>query len=229
MGTPRTAIVTGATSGLGAHITTRLLEQGYVVYAWGRSWNDDDLYNHPHYANERFIPEYVDLTELYYIHEAFEKWDYKEIDLLVNNAGVFSERPFYQEDTLRIRSIVDTNLTAAMYVTLKALRTCPVHRIINIASVSGLDGIANQAIYSASKAGLIAFGNSLSQELRNTTVTSIIPGGIKTELWNKYKGRAVADFMEPEDVWKAIEFVLQSDPKLTVKEIVMFPKEDYHP
>lgn len=226
MGTPRTAIVTGATSGLGKDIVNRLLGKGYLVYGWGRNWEKSDYKGRSPY----FIPQAVNICSISDVMSALHNTGGDTLDVLINNAGVFSERPFRSESFTNIDHIIDTNLKGTMSVTLGVLQTfVNVNRIINIGSVSGLDGIHKQAIYSASKAGLRAFSNSLSQELKDTQVTTIIPGGIDTELWDKHNVRNTESFMDTYDVWKAIEFVIESDLNVTIKEIVMFPKEEYHP
>lgn len=226
MGTPRVALVTGASSGLGEHIAGKLLDLGYVVFGWARAWPNE----HSYYHDPKFIPETVDVTNFATVYNALCNWQYDELDLLINNAGVFKEYPFELSSYMDIDGIIDINLKGAMNVTLACIKAMwHVSRIINIGSVSGLDGIENQAIYSASKAGLQAFSNSLMKELHDSQITTIIPGGIDTDLWKKHNVRDTSSFMTMYDVWKAIQFIIESDPNVTIKEIVMFPKEEYHP
>ena len=105
-------------------------------------------------------------------------------------------------------------------------------RIINISSVSGLHGIENQSIYSASKFGLMGFSDSLAQETtrKNILISNICPGGINTPLWNennKYPGN-VDDIIQSDDITKCVEFIYNLPDNMVLKNITTFPKCEWH-
>jgi NADP-dependent 3-hydroxy acid dehydrogenase YdfG len=227
------AIVTGASRGIGRKICERLVDReldiiNSKIIGIARSRDLlDTLYEK---LGPSFEDHVVDIRRPGEIEHFIDSIKcYGELDVLVNNAGIFSCSPFLDCPEFRIENIIDTNLIGTMIMThavLPILR--PGGRIINISSVSALHGIKNQAVYSASKAGIKAFGESLGQEGFN--VTTIYPGGVDTPLWNDknpYMGDK-EEMLKSEDVAKAVEFVIDLPLNVVVKEIVMFPKQEQH-
>ena len=136
----------------------------------------------------------------------------------------------------KIIEIINTNLIGTILLTKKILKdnNKTLKKIINIISVSGLHGIKNQTIYSASKHGLKGFFNSLSQELinKNISITNLYPGGINTELWNKFGQKIKSKnkfFLKKKEVANLVEYIIKSEnTNMIIKEIVFFPKNDWH-
>jgi 3-oxoacyl-[acyl-carrier protein] reductase len=147
------------------------------------------------------------------------------IEVLVNNAGV-------TRDTLAMRmkdedwqAVIDTNLTGAFRLArgvLRGMLKARWGRIVNVASVVALMGNAGQANYVASKAGLIGLTKSLAREVsgRGVTVNAVAPGfiasdmtaGLSDALRDAYLQQIPAGrFGEPEDVAKAIAFLVSDD------------------
>jgi len=218
-------VITGATGGVGGSLTKHFLKKKWEVIALIR---DKNKLSKSYSDNLKYIE--TDIKNFESVKKAFSKID--NIDLLINNASVFISKEFKNCDEADINNIIDTNLKGTMYCTLEALRVMKKGRIINISSVSGLHGIENQSIYSASKFGLMGFSDSLSQEItrKNILISNICPGGINTPLWNennKYPGN-VNDIIQPDDITKCVEFIYNLPDNMVLKNITTFPKCEWH-
>ena len=113
--------------------------------------------------------------------------DYRTIDILVNNAGITRDSLILRMKDEQWDQVLSTNLKGAFYGTKSVLRPMmksKYGRIINITSIVGLQGNPGQSNYSASKAGLIGFTQSVAKEVasRGITVNCIAPGWIDTEM-----------------------------------------------
>ena len=218
-------VITGATGGVGNSLTKHFLEKNWEVAALVR---DKNKLFESHSDNLKCIE--VDIKNFESVKKAFGKIN--NIDLLINNASVFISKEFKNCNEGDINNIIDTNLKGTMYCTLEALKVMKKGRIINISSVSGLHGIENQSIYSASKFGLMGFSDSLAQETtrKNILISNICPGGINTPLWNennKYPGN-VNDIIQSDDITKCVEFIYNLPDNMVLKNITTFPKCEWH-
>lgn len=115
--------------------------------------------------------------------------DYGKIDILINNAGITRDSLVLRMKDDQWDEVLNTNLKGAFYGTKSVLRSMMKNkygRIINITSIVGLQGNSGQSNYSASKAGLIGFSQSVAKEVasRGITINCIAPGWIETEMTN---------------------------------------------
>ncbi|MFL3005328.1 MAG: 3-oxoacyl-[acyl-carrier-protein] reductase [Candidatus Neomarinimicrobiota bacterium] len=113
--------------------------------------------------------------------------DYGKIDILINNAGITRDSLVLRMKNHQWDDVLNTNLKGAFYATKSVLRSMMKNkygRIINITSIVGLQGNSGQSNYSASKAGLIGFSQSVAKEVasRGITINCIAPGWIETEM-----------------------------------------------
>ena len=113
--------------------------------------------------------------------------DYGKIDILINNAGITRDSLVLRMKNHQWDDVLNTNLKGAFYATKSVLRSMMKNkygRIINITSIVGLQGNYGQSNYSASKAGLIGFSQSVAKEVasRGITINCIAPGWIETEM-----------------------------------------------
>jgi 3-oxoacyl-[acyl-carrier protein] reductase len=222
----KTILITGTTSGVGATIAYDYIEKGWNVIGFARSKSLFNYSNYKHYQ--------VDISNLDMVYKAFEQIADTKIDILVNNASIFTMKSFSQTSFDEIGDMVDINLKGAMYVTKFALKNMEQgSRIFFINSVAGLEELENQSVYCASKHGLTGFAGVLGQELRQRgiKVTSIHPGGIDTPLWNEeipYPCGDVSKAISPIELVKVIDFVYNSKFNIEYKTIKMFPDTEWH-
>ncbi len=186
----RTALVTGASQGIGEAVARTLASRGARLVLAARSVDKLDALAEALTAGgaeATVVP--LDLADaeataarLKALPEGFEA-----IDILVNNAGITADNLLVRMSLQDWDRVLATNLTGTFAVT-KALARGMMRRkfgrIISISSVSGLMGNPGQANYSAAKAGLIGFSKSLARELagRNITVNVVAPGFIETAM-----------------------------------------------
>ena len=222
----KTILITGTSSGVGATIAYDYIEKGWNVIGLARS---ESLFNYSNYKHYQ-----VDISNLDMIYKAFEQIGATKIDILINNAAIFTMKSFSQTSFDEIGDMVDINLKGAMYVTKFALKNMEQgSRIFFINSVAGLEELENQSVYCASKHGLTGFAGVLGQELRQRgiKVTSIHPGGIDTPLWNEeipYPCGDVSKAISPIELVKVIDFVYNSKFNIEYKTIKMFPDTEWH-
>jgi len=186
----KTALVTGASRGIGEAVARRLAAQGARVVLAARSAErlealagsivEDGGEAHA-LALDLSAPESIPDV----LSELPPEWS--DIDILVNNAGITSDNLLARLSLDEWERVVRTNLTGAYAVTKEVIRGMMRRRwgrIISVSSVIGLMGNAGQANYAASKAGLIGFSKSLAKELgsRSITVNVVAPGYIETAM-----------------------------------------------
>jgi 3-oxoacyl-[acyl-carrier protein] reductase len=196
----QTAVVTGASQGLGRAMALALATNGAKVACVARS--ADKLANTVAAITaaggqaEAFPCDVKESAAVDALMDGIaEKWG--KIDILVNNAGVTRDTLLPRMSDDDWDTVIDTNLRGSFLFARAASRhmmRARYGRIINISSVSGIMGNAGQTNYSASKAGLIGFTRSLSRELagRKVTINAICPGFIESEM-TKVLGEAIID------------------------------------
>lgn len=185
--TGKTALVTGATGGIGADIAKALHTQGAHVFITGR--NEEKLTQLKDMLGERVTAIAADLSDSDKITDLIKQVDEQSegLDILVNNAGL-------TRDNLAMRMkgedwdiVLDVNLSAPFKLAQACLRGMMKRRhgrIINITSIVGTTGNPGQVNYAASKAGMTGWTKSLAQEVasRGITVNCLAPGFIATAM-----------------------------------------------
>ena len=178
--TGRTAVVTGASKGIGRRIAERLRDAGAQV------WNFDLSPIELHGIGQLR----VDVTDAGQIADAVAQLqeETSRLDILVNNAGFTGgSLTVEQLDPADWRRIIEVNLTGVFEVTrqvVPVMRQGGWGRIVNMASLAGKDGSPNLSAYSAAKAGVIAFTKSLGKELADTNirVNAVAPAAVETDI-----------------------------------------------
>ena len=186
----RTALVTGASQGIGEAIAKRLAERGAgVVLAARNLENLARVREEIVAAGGRAYAQALDLARAEEVGDRIKELPegFDTIDILVNNAGITGDNLLARMSLEQWRGVLDTNLTGAFAVTREVVRGMMRRRwgrIVTISSVIGLMGNAGQANYAAAKAGLIGFSKSLARELasRNITANVVAPGFIETAM-----------------------------------------------
>jgi 3-oxoacyl-[acyl-carrier protein] reductase len=186
----RTALVTGASQGIGAGVARRLAAAGARVVVAARSRERlEALAVEIESAGGRAFALELDLASAETIADriATVPEELLPIGILVNNAGITADNLLLRMSLDEWRRVLDTNLTGTYAVTKAVVRgmvRARWGRIVTVSSVVGLMGNAGQANYAAAKAGLIGFSKSLARELgsRNITVNVVAPGFVRTAM-----------------------------------------------
>ena len=226
----RRALVTGATSGIGAAIARHLSAGGYQVIAIGR---DTDALSE--LKNDSAIePVACDVRNLEQIAGLIAS---RDIDVLVNNAGVLSHLgPFQEIGLAEIDTMLDVNLRAPIalsHLVLKRMIDRNQGHLFFIGSSASLVPHPNLAVYSATKSGLSMFCDSLRCDLLGTNirVTQVVPGRVETKLYRHSLGltRAKAELYDnhapltPDDVAAVVMSALQAPSNVCHSRIVITP------
>jgi 3-oxoacyl-[acyl-carrier protein] reductase len=188
--TNRTALVTGASRGIGRACALALAESGARVAVAARNVEQlESLAAEIRSLDREAFVASMDLSDVDSIKEATARIakDFGPIAILVNNAGITKDGLAMRMKKPDWDVVIATNLTGAFVAIQQVLPGMMRERwgrIINISSLVGEMGNAGQANYAASKAGLIGLTKSIAQEMgsRNITVNSVAPGYVETDM-----------------------------------------------
>lgn len=223
----KTAIVTGASRGIGLAITRRLIPLGYRVYGLARSFERTE------FSDDNFIAMECDITDTASLIRAVEKIRSGEeaIHLLVNNAGVGFFGPHEQLKPKDIQTMIRTNLEAPLVLCNLLLRDLKNSggTILSISSAAAKKISTHGCAYAAAKAGLTHFSASLFEEVRKTgvKVTVIHPDITKSSFYDDldftYEDEPRASLRD-EEIADAVEYVLGTADTMAVNEITIKPQ-----
>lgn len=187
------ALVTGASRGIGREVCVKLAQMGYYILVNYLSNIKEAEITLDKIKEEGSDGELIpfDVANSDDVNSALLSWQEKHkdeyIEVLVNNAGVRQDNLMWCMTPFEWNSVLNTNLGGFYNVTqplLKYMLFNKYGRIINIASLSGIKGMAGQANYSAAKGGLIAATKALALEVakKKVTVNAVAPGFISTDM-----------------------------------------------
>ena len=221
----KTALVTGASRGIGRAIALQLAEDGFdiaVIFA-GNEAAAQETCALIEQKGRKAVPVRCDVSAPQQCKDAVKAVldNFGGIDVLVNNAGITRDALVLSMKEEDFEKVIDTNLNSAFYMiknTYHQFMKRRSGRIINISSISGLMGNAGQANYAAAKAGMVGLTKSVAKELagRGITCNAVAPGFIETDmtavLSEKVKAAAEAQIPmkkmgKPEDVAAAVAFL----------------------
>lgn len=212
------AVVTGASSGIGKTICLRLLKLGYKVIGVSRSITDG-------FSNTNFTPMQVDLSNEIELSTACIDLKNDNISILINCAGFGKFEPHEELNPNSIKEMVFLNLTAPMLLTNALLKNLKKNNgyLININSIEALRASKFACVYSATKAGLKAFGDSLFEETRKSSlsITNINPDMTQTSFYEKLRFNVSDKENEKlfsSDIADAIEHILTMRKGAVVSE-----------
>lgn len=223
------AIVTGASSGLGAAITHSLIVQGAIVYGLAR--NKEELFLMKTQYGNSFNPVVLDITNQsavkYWVKRTF-KDDYSP-DILINNAGIGTFGKIDEMPSELWLQMINTNINGMYHVTsaivpfLKKKETST--HIINIGSILANMGHQEGSAYCTSKYGVQGFSDALCLELRyfNIKVTCINPGSIETDFFKSSGIEAHANMLHAKDLADTVVYVLSTPDNMLINEMTIRP------
>ncbi|MEV2221245.1 SDR family oxidoreductase [Nocardia vinacea] len=207
----RTALVTGANTGMGAAITETLTKRGLTVYGVARDAARLDEVA----ARTGMIPLAVDITDTAALTSVV---GHLEIDILVNNAGVSATGNILDATPESVDAMVDVNLRAVLHLCrllLPGMVQRDLGHVVNISSIAGLYNFYGHTAYHATKAAI----HQISRQLRNDVigkrirVTEICPGRVETEIFGRNLGGT------PEAMREAWETYYEGYESITTKDI----------
>ena len=220
----KVAVVTGVSKGLGLEIVKLLLEKGVKVAGWGR--------NKPDFTHDQFHFFTCDVADEAQVEQAYLATLAQlgaDISILVNNAGFGVAGPMENMSTADWKSMFDTNVHGIFYATkrlIPAMKAADEGHILNVASIAGLNGVANFAGYVGTKHAVRGISHSLYMELRDfgIKVSTIYPGSIQTHFFDDIPGmNAHEHMMQPADVALTIVQTLETHPNYFVVDVECRP------
>jgi 3-oxoacyl-[acyl-carrier protein] reductase len=224
----RTALITGASRGIGRACAESLAAAGHRVIVAARSAEklEETAAAVREKGGEAFVVQ-VDLASQESIASGFSRAakEFGRIDILVNNAGITKDGLAVRMKRTDWETVLQTNLSGPFYAVQQVLPGMMRERwgrIVNISSVVGEMGNPGQANYVASKAGLIGLTKSLAREVgsRNITVNAVAPGFVGTDmthgLTDELKQKMINETPlrrvgTPEDVASAVKFLVSEE------------------
>ncbi len=222
----KTAIVTGATGGIGQEIARRLAHLGYNLVLTYNANKEGALALYRELSPlVRVEVVQLDLANMDAVAETAQNITklFPTIDLLVNNAGIAEKGLFTDLSNNSIIKMVNTTLTGTMIFTreivAKMLRT-ETGTIVNVSSIWGEVGASMEVHYSAAKAGLIGFSKALSKELApmGIRVNAVAPGAIDTPM---------LDSENKEELTEAIPLQKLGTPKDVADAVLYLASAQY--
>ena len=184
----RTALVTGASRGIGEAIARRLAEGGaHVLCAARNAEAVERIANEIRSSGGNATAVQLDITAADVRERVKALIEKQPIEILVNNAGITDDDLFIRMKPEAWTAVLRTNLDSAFHITqeiVKKMIRARWGRVINISSIVGMSGNAGQTNYAASKAALIGFTKALALEIgsRNVTVNAVAPGFVSTAM-----------------------------------------------
>jgi NAD(P)-dependent dehydrogenase (short-subunit alcohol dehydrogenase family) len=215
----KTAVITGAAQGIGKQTATLLNELG-----WALALIDLQSVDTQQYKNAIVLTG--DITDEKFVGVAAAETikKFNRVDALVNNAGISNISPALDTTTEKYRQVLEVNLVAPFILAKefgKIMLNAGSGAIVNVASVAGLQGVADRTAYNASKHGLIGLTRTLAVEwgARGVRVNAVCPGWVITEMDHKdqaggsYTDQDITDhvpmgrFARPHDIAEAIAWL----------------------
>ena len=225
----KTAVVTGASSGIGKEICRMLNGHGIRVYGIGRTFCEDQAAQTP-----LFIPIICDLSDTAALTGLIRRiLSETPVDILINNAGTAYYGPHEELNPQKIHEMVAVNLEAPLILTQLLLRSLKAQQgaVINISSVTAKhSGNTHGCAYGATKAGLSSFTASLFEEVRKygVRVVAIHPDMTRTGLYRNADFCCAEDqecALSPKTVARAVETALFADSGCVITDITLQPQK----
>ena len=231
----KTAIITGASSGLGAAFSKAIIEKGGSVYGIAR--RENRLNELRESLGNSFHPVVLDITD----EQAVETWvsdtftGQSAPEILINNAGLGKFGNIEDLSSDDWHTMMRVNLDGVFYLTKRIvplMKQHPEHNhIINIASVAGLMGNPKISGYNTTKFGLRGFSEALFKELRfdKIKVSCMFPGSIATEFFENAGASTHSHMMQPQDVAATLVHLLETPDNFLINEITLRPLDPKPP
>lgn len=235
----RAAIVTGASSGIGLATSKVLAEEGFAVTMAARRPEKLDAAVAGLAADgfdvQAIAANVADEAEIVKVADAHRD-RYGRLDVLMNNAGIGFAAPLGDIQTKWLDMQLAINLRSIVLFyreCLPMLRAAGEEHhnalVVNTASIAGKRGVGGNAVYSATKHGVVGWTDSMNRELSASGIksTALCPGWVDTPMTDFVKEHVPADEMiRPEDIAEAVRYLLRVSPACIVPEIMFIRPGD---
>ena len=226
----KTALVTGASRGIGRAIAVELAAAGASVVVGYRSGQQEAEEVAREIGGRALQADVADPESARALVEAAG-----DIDILVNNAGLTRDGLIARMSDDDWRTVIETNLSSVFYTCRAVARPMMKKRagaIVNVSSIVGVHGNGGQTNYAASKAGIIGFTKSLARELgsRNVRANVVAPGYVQTQLTEVLPEEARQAMLQqtplgrlgdPRDVAGAVRFLCSDEASFVTGEVLL--------
>jgi len=218
------AVVTGGSEGLGLSIVKKLLGEGCKVHIISRDATKQESVK-KEIDNQDLLFHQADVSNYNEISKSIS--DIGQVDILINNAGIWLEGDLDSYDPDMISSVIDINTKGVIYTTKAVL---PVMKkndngyILNVSSTTGLKGREGQSVYAASKYAVTGFTDSLKEDLKatNIKVAGFYPGGMNTKIFEKAGfPKKNEDWMDTDKVADVVVTMLKLDDSMILDHVVL--------
>ena len=228
----KTAIITGASSGIGVGIANELAKEGANIVLAARRQKQLTELQHTisKYNDGKVITVQADVSNKHDIEKLVKQAEeaFNHVDIYVNNAGQMLTAPVRSGKLEEWEQMIDTNIKGVLYgihSVLPSMLDRSNGHIINIATVSAFEVTKSSTVYSATKAAVQTISKGLEKELANTgvRVTNISPGMVDTpssrnNAWNTERKK-----LETKDIGKAVVYAVTQPDYVNVNEITVRP------
>ena len=234
----KTALITGASRGIGKEIARKLAKEGFNIGLNYRS--DENAAKIVKEELEKFGVEVLliqgDVSKMEDCERIFEETvsQFGKVQVLVNNAGITRDKLILRMSEEDFDDVIDANLKSAfmmMKVSAKHMSKNRYGKIVNISSIVGITGNAGQINDAASKAGMIGMTKSLAKELgsRGVCVNAVAPGFIKSDMTDKLSEDIIKKYEEaialkrlgsPEDVANLVFFLAGDESNYITGQVI---------
>jgi short-subunit dehydrogenase len=215
-----TALITGASSGLGAEFARQLAPGAETLVLVARRGEHLDALKGELEVGHPGLKVFVYVMDITRENQNrdFIGWLEREkirVNFLINNAGMGDRGPFASGDWAKMHAMIELNVVALTRLThhlLPVLREGGRGAILNVSSIAGLLPLPDMAVYAATKAYVNSFSDGLRMELRGTglTVTSVLPGPAETEFGRvASRGTGEPEWESPEALYVSVEEVVR--------------------
>ena len=226
----KSALVTGASRGIGRAVAVELAEAGAAVVIGYRSGRDEAEALAAELGGRAVQADVSNADEARRLVE-----EAGDLDILVNNAGLTRDGLLARMPDDDWRTVIETNLSSVFYTCRAVCRPMMRKRagaIVNVSSIVGVHGNWGQTNYAASKAGIIGFTKSLARELgsRGVRANVVAPGYIRTRLTDVLPEEATAAMLqntplarlgEPQDVAGAVRFLCSDEASFITGDVLL--------
>ncbi len=220
-------VITGASRGIGKAIAEKFLQVNHRVIICSRDSAKLEALRQTYPSLITFVCDVSDKHSIAQFGD-FVLQTFEQIDVLINNAGIFIPGKLTEENDEVLEDTLRTNLLSAYYLTKKLSPRMKAQQhgfIINMCSVASIKAYENGGSYAISKFALLGFSKTLREELKpyNIKVTSILPGATLTDSW---AGVDLPEtrFSTPEDIALLVYTITQISPFSVVEEILIRPQ-----